>query len=424
MIWISAASVDISPLESVYLGCGTGSKVGPEEITDPLEANVLLVHSFDKQNKVVIISVDTLFLGPSVSNGIISGLSGVFENKEIFLAATHTHTAPMVDETKPNLGIRNDDYSDFLVSKIIGATLDLASEEPTLVTMELYSARIGGVVARRNMRFLEFSRYGIKFRQTLQRPNLLTGKVKVSVADFFDDQNELVATLAVIPCHPVALMGLETISPDFVGQLRLDYSRRSGSMTRAPFVFLQGASGDLNPWSSAHWVPRDLISTMDQILNGVRFSFPLFTPLDLVAWSKLRVQELFRAKRKKPAPLPKNAGSVSSVLDVFPMSDFLDKANYLDQRSVHIQQVKVEEFEIVGVSAELTSELKLELLGKHSERELVGCMRDSFGYITSTQQYRQGGYEVDDHQWHFSIEHRQGFSPTKAIKDYFLEGKI
>jgi hypothetical protein len=70
---------------------------------------------------------------------------------------------------------------------------------------------------------------------------------------------------------------------------------------------------------------------------------------------------------------------------------------------------------IVGVSGELTSALDAELKHDLGGGVLVGCLRDSFGYITSLQQYQEGGYEVDDHQWHFSISHLEESSPSEIL---------
>ncbi len=421
VIWISAASVDISPLESVYLGCGTGSKVGPEEITDPLEANVLLVHSFDKQNKVVIISVDTLFLGPRVSNGIISGLSGVFENKEIFLAATHTHTAPMVDETKPNLGKRNDDYSDFLISKIVRATLDLASEEPTLVTKNSWAANLGGIVSRRKVKLFDISRNGIRVAPVLQRPNFNSHKrgFEASISEFVTDAGVVMARIAVIPCHAVAYQGQNVISGDLVSSLRTELSSRESAEIRTPFVFLQGASGDLNPWWKTRWLNWGLVGLLDQLINGPLF--PTLSRIQLKNWSTERINEVFASRNQRPSKSKAaEAGQVGVSIQEVPLCSVLKSAQAIDSRNFHIQKLRIESLRILGVSAEVTWAYKQEMSGFFGDRVVVGCMRDSFGYVASSEQYLQGGYESGEHQTSFSISHFESRSPGKQIAELFF----
>jgi hypothetical protein len=71
-----------------------------------------------------------LFLGSALVQSICAGLSGIFKQEEIFLAASHTHTAPMIDETKPRLGIRNDEYAGMLVKRIVKAVSRIALETP------------------------------------------------------------------------------------------------------------------------------------------------------------------------------------------------------------------------------------------------------------------------------------------------------
>ena len=134
MYWLSSGKIEIDPKESVYLGCGPKEPVDPDCIIDNLEANVIIIWNEHRNSKVVVISVDSLFLGNDVSGRICSGLSGVFRQEEIFLAASHTHSAPMIDETKPRLGKRNDAYAETMVARIIGEVLRLAAETPTALT--------------------------------------------------------------------------------------------------------------------------------------------------------------------------------------------------------------------------------------------------------------------------------------------------
>ena len=425
VIWISAASVDISPLENVYLGCGTGSKVGPGKITDPLEANILLVHSLDKKSKVVIISVDTLFLGPRVSSEIISGVSGVFENKEIFLAATHTHTAPMVDETKPILGIRNDDYSDFLVSRIVRATLDLVSEEPTLVTINSWATNLGGIVSRRRLRLFDLSRNGIRVAPVLQRPNFNSHKrdFEANICEFVTDSGVVMARIGVIPCHAVAYQGQDVISGDLVSSLRNELNSRQPGEIRTPFVFLQGASGDLNPWWRARWLNGGLVGLLDQLINGPRF--PTLSRKQLANWGSQRVNEIFTTRNQRPLKAnTADTGQVDASIQEFPLSSVLKSAHGIDSRNFIIQELAIESLHLVGVSAEVTWAYQQEMSGFFCDRVVVGCLRDTFGYVASSEQYSQGGYEAQEHQTSFSISHFESRSPGRQIGKLFFSGPI
>ena len=421
VLWISSGTVLINPQERVYIGCGSEFPVEPESILDNLEANAVVVWSEDKASKVAIISLDSLFLGVDVVEQICAGISGVFKQEEIFLAASHTHTAPMIDETKPRLGMRNDSYAAMIVERIVQMVLRVESEKPKAVNLRKYNSTLGGIVERRNRRLFQLSRNGLDWRPLVQRPNLRKGGIGAgaTIAEFLDVHGGVVAVLAVVPCHPVALMGKEMISADYVGGLRAGFRERICATQETPFVFLQGASGDLNPWWKPKWFDEGLIKIIDQIVNGVRFSTPKFTIDELVTWCELRVQELVSARDKylKSSNSAVNDQAVKSSLHRFPLAGFLAEAKDIENRQVYVHKLQVGDLKLVGVSAEVTSELKQDLKGQLGGSELVGCIRDSFGYATSSRQYLEGGYEVKGHQWSFSISHLREKHPGHALQE-------
>ena len=421
MIWISAEVVQLNPVNSMFLGCGSGSKVSPENLLDNLEANILVVWSRSRSKRIVIISVDTLFLGPSVSNSIIDGLSNEFGPEEIFLAATHTHTAPMIDETKPLLGTLNMDYARLLVTQIVEVCLRLAKKEPVLASMNTWKPELGGVVSRRLKRLVELSRNGIRVNVIIQRPNLLAQSFipQATLAEFTSLSGELLAVLAVVPCHPVAYRGIESLSADVPGALRHTLRSRSWSANETPFIFLQGASGDLNPYCKPKWLAGGLVSLMDQIVNGSFFA--TFTQAELYDWAQIRVREMWASRKtSQGAEALDSAGEIGTALYEYPLNSFLETAIDVDTRTVSIHRLEIEDLSLVGASAELTYALKMELLDKLVGSELVGCLRDSFGYIASSYQTDEGGYEADGHQERFSITHRVG-PPLASLLSSALE---
>lgn len=420
MFWISSGKIEINPEEPVFIGCGPEFPVKPDSILDSLEANIVVVWSENRISKVVLISIDSLFLGKDVSEQIVSGLSRVFSPDEVFLAASHTHNAPMIDETKPRLGVRNDNYADTTVHRIIKEVLRVASVTPTSVKLRKYDARLGGIVERRNTRLFELSRFGLKWRPTLQRPNLRKKAIgaDATVAEFLNERGEVITALAVVPCHPVALMGKGLISADYVGGLRAEFRSKICPNQNTPFIFLQGASGDLNPWWKPAWFDEGPLKIIDQIINGVRFSSPAFSLDDLASWCKKRIVELahHREKQLQGSGSPRHSRILKSALHRFPLADFLMDAHALKTREVSVHWLQIGDLRLLGVSAEITSKLKHELKNLIVDAELVGCIRDSFGYATSSQQYLEGGYEVEGHQWHFSIAHHDLDNPGVLLQ--------
>lgn len=420
MFWVSSGKIEINPIGSVFIGCGPKDAVESEKILDSLEANIIIVRSEDGASQVVIISVDSLFLGKDVTDRIISGLSGKFKQEEIFLAASHTHSAPMIDETKPRLGIRSENYATMLVDRIIEEVLRVAAGEAEAVKLKKYSATLGGIVERRNTRPFELSRFGLRWRPTLQRPNLRKNAfgADATIAEFHSEGGDVRAVLAVVPCHPVALMGRELISADYVGGLRAEFREKICHNQKTPFVFLQGASGDLNPWWKPKWFDEGPLKIIDQIVNGIRFSSPAFSVDDLASWCKTRIEELTHDRENWPGGHGMTVDNpiLKSALHRLPLAEFVMDAYDLKTREVCFQWLQIGDLKLLGVSAEITSKLKQELKNLIGDAELVGCIRDSFGYATSTKQYLEGGYEAEEHQWYFSISHFRKDPPGPLIQ--------
>lgn len=420
MFWLCSEKVEINPEESVFLGCGSEHPVNPTNVLDELEANIIIVWSEDKASKVALISIDSLFLGRTVVDGIISGLSELFEEEEIFLAATHAHSAPMIDETKPRMGQRNDKYADMLIDRIVQGVCKAVANTPQPVTLRKYRSKLGGIVQRRNNRLFEVSRFGLKWRPTLQRPNLRkkAGGAVATFAEFLNERNHVIATVAIVSCHPVALMDSGLISADYVAGLRTQFRQKICKGKETPFVFLQGASGDLNPWWKPKWFGEGPLKIMDQIVNGVHFPHPAFSLEDLGIWCNARITELVSAREKflQRGAEDNNSKVLKSALHRVPLADFLNQAQGLEDREVCLHQLEIGNLNILGVSAEITSKLEEELKLQLGDVALVGCIRDTFGYATSSQQYSEGGYEAEGHQWAFSISHLEESPPGRLLQ--------
>jgi hypothetical protein len=222
-----------------------------------------------------------------------------------------------------------------------------------------------------------------------------------TIAEFLNDTGDVITALAVVPCHPVALMGMDMISADYVGGIRNEFREKICLNQEVPFVFLQGASGDLNPWWKPRWFDEGLVKVIDQIVNGVRFYSPAFSTPNLSMWCFLRIQELIvdRQRHLNSQGFVMESPVVRCELYQFPLGHFVKEAHNLKARKVSVHRLQIGGLRLLGVSAEITSKLKQELRSKIGDFELVGCIRDSFGYAATTKQYLEGGYEVEGHQW-------------------------
>ena len=100
-LWIGAATADITPDRPVPLTGGTTVRIA-REILSPLTANVLALESREGERVVdqaILVSCDLCVIRPGIQEGFRKHLAGRlpgFDLNKLFLAATHTHDAPVL----------------------------------------------------------------------------------------------------------------------------------------------------------------------------------------------------------------------------------------------------------------------------------------------------------------------------------------
>ena len=100
-LWIGAATADITPDRPLPLTGGTTVRIA-REILSPCTANVLALESRDGQRTVdqaILVSCDLCVIRPGIQQGFRKHMAGRlpgFDLNKLFLAATHTHDAPVL----------------------------------------------------------------------------------------------------------------------------------------------------------------------------------------------------------------------------------------------------------------------------------------------------------------------------------------
>ena len=100
-LWIGAAAADITPDRPVPLTGGSSVRIA-REVFSRCTANVLALESRDGQralDQAILVSCDLCVIRPGIQEGFRRHLAGRlpgFDLKKLFLAATHTHAAPVI----------------------------------------------------------------------------------------------------------------------------------------------------------------------------------------------------------------------------------------------------------------------------------------------------------------------------------------
>lgn len=435
MLVASSSVVDISPAISTYLGCGPEETVSPNPHAG-LEANILLLQDSATGTKLVLISLDSLYPGPRLRKALEKGLSQVLLPESIFLASSHTHAAPQLDDSKPLLGSPVDAHFNrvsSLLIKTISAMLD--NPDSVEVSCRLSKFESNSVVHRRRVVPLSPRGKSISFFRAEFLPNLRKTKPVTSELMELLYGDKVYAAIWVMPCHPISNPSPEDVSSDYIGILRSRYRAKNQPAGPAlPFLFFQGASGDLRPPSFSLKSNKTVKGVLSNLVFGPRFR--RFSEQESEAW----VQGLEREMELR-TPVALSSVSYRKLatrrqeipLDTFFVSDIRD-------RVVSFHLVSIDRLIIIGVSGEPTWEIRNQLLSGlasgASYLTVAGCIDDTFGYVVSPNQARWGGYEVHGFLESFSIKRKKGIRieasllramrafATSSISDFLLERSV
>ena len=111
MIEYTHVVASIDPDHPVPLAGRAGEARITKRVHDPLEANILAIFDAAACN-AVLISIDAVFVGRELSDALLEACTGFGVNAQsVLIVASHTHSAPALENTKPLLGVRCDDDS-------------------------------------------------------------------------------------------------------------------------------------------------------------------------------------------------------------------------------------------------------------------------------------------------------------------------
>jgi len=390
LIEFSHGFVSIAPEGPSSLGGRAGPPRIAEKAHGTLEASILAVF-FSGAYRAVFISIDVLFVGRELTDLLLSSCAGFgVPNQCVLIVATHTHTAPVLEDTKPLLGALCPVHFAGVRKKLIGLLSDVLSAPPQEGKLTKGRSSINASVNRRLPWHLpRLTRSGIQFDRTVLAPNengpvapLLTALVIKG------------ATTAVIwhyTCHPSGFPE-EKVSADYPDIVRKALRQRFGKDTTP--IFLQGFTGDIRPISAPP--PGGFMPFARRAVQGPRFyDMPIE---DWLKWAGIISDRVLQAiDRATPV---EDGGLLYSQVASVTLDQLMVGAD--PTRLVELQRLHVLGERIVAVSAEPTLGLKGLC---PQETLLVGYSRDVFGYWPREQEIDQGGYEVDGFKSWFGVPH-------------------
>lgn len=397
-IKVSAGFTNINAENGMTL-CGFMGRQEPCNKADGnLEANALIIKQGDV--KIVIVSLDLLYVGLELRQKILVNLNGALTDSELLLCASHTHFAPSVDITKPSLGKFDSHYLELVVYKVTTLLKGLLCQgsEPAYVSYRKVLS-FKGIISRRRMGW--GLKNGILRRMSIMAPNKSAEIDKsIRVLRITSAKGATLALLWNISCHPTEYPVSMTASPEYPGAVR--EILRKGINKKLPIIFLQGFSGDVKPnFTTFKPNQRNRRSSIKNWINK-KINAPLFESPSLKDWEKWvndlgnSVVAAEKDTKKLDIDLIKGIRATIST----------KKLGLQTSIDISMHLIKIGKIILVGISAEPVNDYVslIESLFPNNIIIPVGYTDHVYGYLPSSKMLKEHGYEVDGFMKYFNIE--------------------
>lgn len=407
---VATGVVDITPAEPLALGGSAAAAGVAEGVEDPLEASILV---FDAApSPIVVVGFDLLFVGPALERSLRERLGDRLPADNLLLFASHTHSAPATDPTKPRLGAVDPDYVEAVAERVAGSIRDLLDGGFRAVTMRGASTRERFAVRRRTRRLAVVRRRSIDWRPTVQGSDRGAVVDDLVVAARIDDAatGAPLAVLWRLACHPVGHPRPRLVSAHFPGVVRA-HLRTVLDRPNLPVVFLQGFSGDLRPRTPSTMRPAR--SGLERVRLGDAFSS--FDDADYADWS---ARIATTVERTLTAGAPLTGSGVILRAASLPRERFL--VGSASAGSVEFRDLQIgHDLQIVAASLEVVSayDRPVRAMTEAPLSMLVGCLGDVPGYAPTERMLAEGGYEARDFCVDFGAE-----AVPPDVEEAVLEG--
>jgi hypothetical protein len=382
--------VSIDPDRVVPLAGRGPSRIGQRR-HDALEANILILHQ--DGDRAVVISVDALFVGRKLSDAIVETcVTAGVPQERILIVASHTHSAPAMEEDKPLLGEVDAAHVGRVTQNIVATLKDALAERPILATAAVGRVQLSASVNRRRPWLLpQYSRRdGLVFDRVVMAPNP-AGPVDPMLTAIVLRGGARRTVIWHYACHPVSFPDSLAISAEYPGVVRTRLRSVFGANTAV--LFLQGFAGDIRPPNG------ESAPSLGRLCRTVAQG-PGLADMTLFAWQSWSQRVARAAERACHDAQPLKPGAIAGARSTVPLASLLQDAPA--GRAIELQRLRILGEDIVAVSAEPLVALK-EFCPRRAL--CVGYIGDVFGYWPRTSYLPAGGYEVNAFKKPFGVEY-------------------
>lgn len=435
-------------------------------VQEELTATALVLA--DGDTSIALIACDILHIQDPHCSRIrdhIAGRTGI-PAANLLLNFSHTHLGPMLPGWQPESDGQaaiQQRYLEFLTETLAGAVAAACDR--------LQPARIGSARGAAPL--------GINRREKLPDGRVIIGENPegpidrtVDVIRVDDLTGRTLATIGSAAAHTIVLGPKTTsLSPDFIAPARTIVE----ATTRAPFLFLQGAAGNINPASGigaggpeqyddqnrlGAMLGGEVLKTWAQIRTHNRKgprrivqSVATLSTWDYEPVSEQSLERLATARRRVTMPMaPLDPQRVAANLEKYQrereavfadaasprgrrhvaermrqwaqlVADTLARGENPPTKEIEIWAARINDIAIATVSAEPLAELGLEVKRRSPVPHtlFLGYSNGCIGYIPPPSAYGEGGMEVVESTWNYHLPSQLTPEWGPAVVDTALE---
>lgn len=362
---------DITPERPIPLAGYVDRPAPFDAVHQALEVNAIVLGRAT-ECPLIIASFDLLYVGSIITHAVEEHLRSRhgIPAAHVLLAASHTHFAPATDPNKPMIGIADPAYGAFAAERTIELLDRLLAGPETHVRLTTSRGKACHAVNRRRPKD-----DGVEFA-----PHLRGRRDETIDVLHCNTETGPSALVWRYTCHPVARPQRSTLSPEYPGTVRAALRKQYGSQTAV--LFLQGFCGDIRPRSLA--VTPGWRGWIERLTNKV--AFRSFSPDEWDRWADGLARCVVSATHGRQRAL---TSEMTAEMAVAPLSEFV--ADAPPGATLTVRRLSIGGLRLTALSAEPSLPLADVVGGDW----VIGYAGDVFGYLTSTRQRAEGGYEAE-----------------------------
>lgn len=403
MLYFKSSKIDITPTTPVRL-TGMGHDERSIGVDSKLEINAMIFRQQEKN--IFLISIDTLFITITIKQFIYKEINEIFSNipeSDIIVMSTHTHFTPSIEDDRFDIGRKDHEYFELMKNKI-NELLHLLNQTP-FIEVEIITQRgkTSNLTLNRRRKARTISNYFKPFITMEPNPRGYKNE-KIEILNIYDIQKEKrIGLIWSFPCHATNFYNKKIVSSEFPGRVR-DFLRKKEDFDDLSVLYLPGFAGNVRAYPPKRNSVEKFLRKILQLSYPVKF-YRFQNIEEYEKWVGSLIHS-FEAIMKDSQM--ETIGDIDLTTDINkkPLEATLGiKANSIKDivfRKVNFSRNHA----IVTISAEVVAEYE-EMLKKIFREDFcifTGYVDETFGYLPTSKQLIEGGYESKGYFKSFLIE--------------------